>query len=419
MKFIIFLDALDYNDLTPWFKDNLITQYNPGVPKVTPNVISQIMTGKRQEDLEFTRSTPFKKPRYTDIKDETICHYAAKERELKILQYGIPLCANIDLPEGSFSMYDHFIHGPQNIAPIFQFVRENVSFLDDHPELIFHSYVDQASILFSTIRALARNGNFDVIFLGYQPLDAYTHWYNRENRIRLLQYLEEEIKDLSRYGDILFFSDHGGQKQEKIFFVNKWLQEKGYLHYTIYEDLIEYHKELENKKEEKFPDMILPQDPFVKIDFEKTKFLCVDAFDCMIDATVNATEQDLENIKSELMNTGYFNSVNLKTEIFDKDGEHFEETPMIIADTALGVNASCNIHPNAEKGKNLENTRTGWHSHRGVVGSNDKELSTKISKPSDIYLLMKEFIDKQEPESKKRESDQKNLEDLLMEGQYI
>jgi len=76
MRFVIFIDALDPNDLNPWFEQYVTHIYNPGIPKVTPNVVSQIMTGKNQENLKFMRSTPFNQPRTIHIEDKTILHYA-------------------------------------------------------------------------------------------------------------------------------------------------------------------------------------------------------------------------------------------------------------------------------------------------------------------------------------------------------
>ena len=395
MKFIIFIDALDYNDLTPWLKENLITQYNPGVPKVTPNVVSQIMTGKKQSDMRFVRSTPYKKDRETDLQGNTILNYAAK-KGLRVLQYGIPLCSNIELPKGSLTTFDHFL-GQQNVPPILQFARDGIDMMEDDPELVFHAYVDQTACLFSTMRSIARNKNFDVMFIGFQPIDAYTHWYNEENKKRLLLVLEEELKDLSRYGDVLFFSDHGSTKKKDVFFINKWLKDKGYLVYDVNYKLFDFHL----PEGVKFPDYLALQNPHVFIDWKKTKFFCNDAFDAMIDAN-NATKEDKEKLRKELLETGYFDSVKLKDEIF-KGGKEYDFCPEVIPDSKEGIMVSNNIHKNSDKpnSKSLDILRTGWHSNRGVVGCTDK-LKTEVERPTDIYHLMKEFIDKPDKKIKEK-----------------
>lgn len=390
MRFVIFIDALDSKDLGSWLKDNLITEYNPGVPKVTPNVISQIMTGNRQEDMKFVRSTPYKKPRETDLKGNSILNYAT-DKGLKVLQYGIPLCANIELPKGSVTTFDHFL-GQQAVPPVLQFAKDNMNMGEDDAELVFHAYVDQTAALFSTMRSIARNKQFDIMFVGFQPIDAYTHWYNEKNRRRLIQVLEEELKDLSRYGEILFFSDHGGTEKTKTFFINKWLEEKGYLTYEVDYRLNDFHR----PEGVKFPDQLTLPHHHVWIDWKNTKFFCNDAFDAMVDKTENATQEDREVVKKELMKTGYFNSVKLKEEIFDKDGKEYASCPDILPDAAEGVMVSCNIHKKSgtKDGKSMDMIRNGWHSSRAVVGCTQK-LKGTVEKPSDIYGLMQEFIDKE------------------------
>lgn len=392
MKFVVFLDALDYKDLTHWFKLKCV-QYNPGIPKVTPNVVSQIMTGIPQEDLKFIRSTPLKKPREMDIKDKTILHYAT-EKGQRVLQYGFPLCSNIQLPEGSMSTYDHFQHG-QQVPGVLQFAKDNVDYeeMKENPELIFHAYVDQTSVLFSTMRSIARNDNFDTIFIYYQLFDAYVHLFNQDDKLRLIRIVEEELKDLARYGEILMFSDHGGSYRDKVFYVNKWLHEKGYLHYKIYDELIEANGQVN----EEFPDQLDINSPFVLIDWEKTKFYCSDVFDCMIDATDKATEEDRDKLCKELMETGNFDSVQLK-----KPGKEYNFNPDIMPDSSEHVACSNNIHPNAgTEGKCMENQREGWHTNRAIFGCTT-ELKTKVEKPTDIYDAMVEFLDKPDKELKKR-----------------
>lgn len=323
MKFVVFIDALDVNDLTDWMKDNFICQYNPGVPKVTPNVFSQILTGNKPEDMRFIRPTPYKKPRETDLKCKTILHYAAKDRGLKVLSYGVPLCANITLPEGSVSTYDHFL-GVQNVPAVLNFAKDKMDMLNDDPELCFHAMVDQTAALFSTMRTIVRNDQFDLMFIYYQVIDAYTHCWNPENKARLLQVLTEELKDLNRYGDILFISDHGNSERKETFYINKWLAEKGWLHYEIDYRLFDFHK----NPEAKYPDSINLEHPHVWINWDKTKFYCVDAFDSMLDAN-NATLEEKETLCRQIEDTGFYNSVKTKEEVYASDGKNLISVPLL------------------------------------------------------------------------------------------
>lgn len=401
MRFIVFVDALDFADVQAasngWFKE-LAKQYIPNVPRVTPNVISQIMTGKRREDLGFMRSTPYKKPRKTGLRGETILHYTTS-RNLRVFQYGIPLCATVQLPQGSISTFDHFL-GKQPVPPILQFAQARKNFQKDDLDNIFNAYVDEATTMFSTIRNIARNGQFDVFWLGYQPIDAYTHWYDENARRDLIKVVEAELQQIQAdlHADILFFSDHGSTKKKKMFRLNIWLKENGWLDYEVYYKLLDFHR----PKNIELTAQIPLNSPYVYINWDKTKFYCNDAFDAMIDATDKATDEDKEELKKQLMQTGFFDSIALKEELFCSDGEHYDELPDVIPETADGICTSCNIHKDAETGKNIGNMRTGWHSKRASYGCTDKELSTAVSEPTDVYKLMKEFVDKEEPKEQEQ-----------------
>jgi len=417
MRFVVFLDALDYKDVQAasngWLKD-IIKQYTPSVPRVTPNVVSQIMTGKRQEDLPFMRSTPFKKPREMFLTGHTILHDAT-DRDLRVCQYGIPLCANIELPKGNISTYDHFLMQNQVVPPVLKFVQVQKDFGEGDEDNILNAYIDETTTMFASMRNVARNGAFDVFWLGYQPLDAYTHWYDEKRRRALLQVVEAELiqtqKDLK--AEIMVFSDHGSTPKTKMFRINPWLKENGWFDYEVNYKLLEHHQQPNNK----FPDQIALQSPFVYIDWNKTKFYCNDAFDAMIDATEHATEEDKKLLCKQLMGTGWFDSVHTKAELFDPSGECYDKTPEIIPETSEGVSTSCNIHKNAEGGKNLGSIRTGWHSRRGCVGCTDG-TDVVVNNPRDIYTMMKEFISKEKPRKTEEQIEQIVLEDLAAQGYF-
>ncbi|MCK5604875.1 hypothetical protein KAR91_23495, partial [Candidatus Pacearchaeota archaeon] len=219
MQFVLFLDALDSNDIVEdsFLGKNFLCKYNPGLPKVTPNVVSQIMTGNRPEDMPFVRPTAYKKERSLDLEGDTILHYAAKK--LRVFQYGIPMCSKLSLPDGSFTGYDHFKGNRQGLPAPLVFMPDTMNVQETDPEHVFHARVDQTSVLFSTMRTIARNGNFDIMFIGYTMIDQYCHGWHPENKKRLLEVLDFEIEDLARYGDVFFFSDHGNTAKTKDFFI--------------------------------------------------------------------------------------------------------------------------------------------------------------------------------------------------------
>ena len=64
-----------------------------------------------------------------------------------------------------------------------------------------------------------------------------------------------------------------------------------------------------------------------------------------------------------------------------------------LPETKEGIETTINVHKNASKQKT---PRTGWHSKRACFGCT-KSLSTKVKKPTDIYLAMKEFVQEEKP----------------------
>ena len=432
-RFVIFSDALDPVDValgSPYLNENMYAKYKASTPIVTPNNVSQAMIadiredikdaniGARQEDLPFTRSTPYKEARFGGTKEKTILHYASEVKELKTFCWGIPLVTNCVLPQGSIVCHDPLGKGQQQVPAPFVFLHGKADYSKDDPELIFHQHIDGLAAMFATVRTLARNDEYDVIFIGIHETDVYAHWYD-ENKIRQIQFIGNEIKDLSRYGPVFIWSDHGATKQreDSPFFINRFLREKGWLDYTINQELMNDNNP--NKwKVPKFPDSLPLGSPFVKINWRKTKFFCADAFDSMVDCTYRASNRDREKLREQLMATGYYDSVAFKREIFDTEGQYYKKTPDILPETSNGVNVSCNIHPKAETGINMCRARRGWHSNRACSILIGDELTAEINQMRDVYTAMKEFIDKQEPLANQKEEGYEFMEELAHDLMY-
>jgi len=231
-----------------------------------------------------------------------------------------------------------------------------------------------------------RMDQFNVGFLSVRWADSFTHWhYHEDFRQRLIQYIDFEIQETMMMGDDLnlcWFSDHGGTPLKQVFHINKWLREKGWLDWKY---LAKRHKDASPQ----FPDQADISSPFVEIS-DDSKAICADAFDSCIDI-LNADEEDVHKLRQQLRETGMFNEVYLKEELYP-GSENNPKIPRIIPDRKEGVLVSGNIHPNAEKGWNIENSRDGEHSTLGCFGANKPLNSKRILKAQDFHKVIEDFV---------------------------
>ncbi len=212
MRVVVALDALDYNKVQKskceWFKSNS-KEYESNTPPITPWIFSQILTGRQEEKYRMT--TPFGKPRVSDLKGHTIFHDCWKKK-LKVLSFGMPLCANIKTPKRSLITYDQFL-GQQQVPGILQMVKAGGNPDKDDKDNIFNAMVDETSALFATIRNVVRNNKFDIVFIYYHLFDACTHIYRPDDYMGLMELLEAEIiqthKDLKTNPHEVELTDFG------------------------------------------------------------------------------------------------------------------------------------------------------------------------------------------------------------------
>ena len=387
MRIIVALDALDFNKVQAseceWFKETG-KEYKPNTPRVTPWIFSQILTGRQDE--KYRRSTPYKKPRVTDLEGHTIFHDCT-DKGLKVFAYGFPLCANIKLPEGSLTTFDHFLGPRQNVPPVLKMARAGGNPEKDDKDNIFNAMVDETTAMFANMRNFIRNNKFDVVFLYYQLFDACTHIYRPDDYISLMRLVEAEIKQTGKdlKAPIFYFSDHGSMEAKGYFHVNRWLKEKGYLDYEINEDYAKFHK----------AECVVLQSPFVKFNKEKSQFACFDAFDCMIDVLQSKNEDKLVR---DLMDTGYFEKI-------------IRQGNLVIPTLKEGYIASNNLI----LGSKFEKMRNGWHSDHAIVGCT--EFEPKAKNPCEVYEDLKKFCLKEEP--KKEEKKEEDVNDDLAALGYL
>jgi len=208
--------------------------------------------------------------------------------------------------------------------------------------------------------------------------------------------------------EVMWWSDHGSQRRKKVFRINKWLKEKGFLDYKVDE---EFAKKLKNRDvvDSPFSDQMGFNHPAVEINWDNTVAFCSDAFDSMIDVTENATKKDIEEIKNRLKTHPAIKNVWKKSEYFKGDESKYWFMPKLIVERGDNVLVTSNIDPDVKTfirnaPKNWEEfpednmgMRPGVHSRYGCFGGDvPKDSEVDDGKPYQLYDIIWRFID---PES--------------------
>lgn len=407
--YCMFIDSLDSGDLceklAEWHQGYIYS----GIPRVTPQVLGSIYTGKSPAEHGLVRPTPLYKPSYQRPDGETIIEKIGNE--YKTLSYLMPFTMNMEAKKATICQEG--IAQNAQIPPILQLPSPPINMAEDDPEGILQAFVDRARMEFSLMRQLARMKFADVFFVSFRNLDSFTHWKVSEGyRERLALYVALEIEDFLKMGTedaaILFYSDHGNTLANDVFHINKWFKDRGWLDYTILE---RRHKKQVEAQQNNFPDQVDIAAPFVEIS-EDSKAVCCDAFDSAVDIIGDCTQEDIEQIRGELMATGHFDAVYRKEELYPGSRDN-EKIPEIIPERKLGHLVCGNVHPNAETGKNIVNSRDGDHSKYGVFGSNMPLNLPETIDRADMYKVIENFVrtyatksDEQTEEQKEQEKQQ-------------
>ncbi len=175
---------------------------------------------------------------------------------------------------------------------------------------------------------------------------------------------------------------------------NQWLKRHGWLDYEIHLKTYEQHAPEKCKM-----DIITLDSPFCYVDWDKTKFYCTDAFDCVISKTDKAKDEDVSKLINQLLNSEYIDSVEIIGDL-------------IVCEPTEGIEANNNLHPKPR----VHEKRIGWHSKYACYGSTDTPW--EVNEPKDIYDMMKVFIDKEEVKEDEPE-DELVIENDLAELGYI
>lgn len=468
MKIILFVDALDPDDVEdycPEMAEDMKDSYDVGVPRVTPNVVSQAMTGLPPEDMELLRSTPMFEPseedgqRWVHKDDQPVEAEEGPERTLEgdpvqgarrvgihpydniledldeegvtLFQFGTPFCSFVNLENG-LSVYDEMNN--DQLPAFMLFAEPELSFMDDDWELIHDSYVSDSLLELESVKQLARQDTVDVMFLGYKHIDHCTHWHFPDCKESLIQVLWAYIQDLREMGnEVMWWSDHGSQRKQETFRINKWLKEHGYLNYNVDQDFQQKLQEKGMMGELPLEEQFTLDNPWVDVDWDKTVAFSTDSFDSMVDVTEDASEEEIENLKRELEGHPAIANVWRKAELFDEVGDRFHAMPELIVERGENVLVTGNIHPDAStyraRGEDEDweefpednmGMRPGVHSPRGCVGG-DIPDDTVIDegKPFQLRDVMWRFVDPEEILEDREESGGEEVKERLQELGYI
>jgi len=390
-KVIFFLDALDPRECVDFLKDSKQGRVISGVPRVTPPVIGSFLTGKSPGQHGLLRPTPLYKPPIQRPKGDTIIDLVATRG--RVLSYLMPFTLGVSPPNTIIAQCG--MGGAANIPnPVFAMPRVNFEPTRANPEQMLHSYIDATRNVCATIRQMIRNNRADCYFISLRDIDAFTHWYYEgDYRQRLIEYIALEVEEFTVLGndlDLFWFSDHGGCPQTGRFEINRWLINKGYLDITFLEKRHKIQMDrIESDGDKAYRDQVGIATPFVQIR-EDSKFVSADAFDACVDVIGNATEAEIEKLRRELMDTGYFKAVYRKKELFGEECD--SDLPEIIPDRKEGLVVSGNVHPRAEAEDcdSIVAHRTGDHSPFGCYGGNVKIEGGDLH-PWDLFNVVEEM----------------------------
>ena len=140
-------------------------------------------------------------------------------------------------------------------------------------------------------------------------------------------------------GKVLWFSDHGIQEKKETFYINRWLESKGYLKTKI------LYNKLEKQQEQQEGDALTQvgvHSPFCEVS-KDSQAVCNDAYDSSIKILDDSL--DVETLKDELMGTGFYNKIATPQELYG-NGRYDNDTLGVdlVCDRKDGIMVSGNLH---------------------------------------------------------------------------
>lgn len=430
---VFFIDCLreDEAKACSYLGEHVEGTIESGVPRVTPQVLGGISTGKKPTHHGLLCPTKlYGEGNLSRPYTETI--YEELGRDYRVLNYEMPFSANLRAKH-----LTNIGSAPTSRTArpgVFQLPGPGGKLWEEEPDKTVQSHIDHVRSIMSVTRNLMRQGTFDILFISIRNVDSFGHFLFKEQRANLIDYIDYEIGETEKMGDmsenIMFFSDHGITEKESTFYINRWLIEKGYLKVNV---LYDKWERLNNPDGEGLKQLSV-HSPYVEVDFDNSQVVSPDAFDSQLKILDDSL--DVESFRDEIMSTGFYDGIWTPTELYGHGDFEDQLGCDLVVDRADGVLVSGNVHKELSSTGNEEikcqgELRTGVHTRQGVWGANGSVESDDY-KPHDYHHVLKSQIRDVAPkpdksqlygleESKKSmsEDEQNKIEDRLKALGYM
>jgi len=404
--YIFFLDCLDPDEAKEHdiLGSTMKGKVQSGIPRVTPKIVTEITTGKPPTETGILCPTRLHKDNLMRPLTETLFETLSNER--RVLNYETPFTMNL---QGMF--LTNIGSAPQVVdqqRPGFAVLpRPGGQMWKEPPEKLLQGHVDYVRGVMSTMRNLGRRGSFDVLVPTIRNIDSFGHFYLKDQRKRLIRYVDFEMKETLMMGDmdgkVLWFSDHGIREKKETFYINRWLEDKGYLETKILYNKLEKQREQQEEEGEDTLTQVGIHSPFCEVS-KDSQAISPDSYDSGIKILDDSL--DVETLKDELIGTGFYETVATPQELYGA-GEYSTETlgVNLVLDRVDGVMVSGNLHRALDGVCSSEvgdvhcqgEVRTGVHTRHGAWGCNDPVLNGSDITPIELHDVIKKFVRRNAP----------------------
>jgi len=384
-----------------------------GIPRVTPKVLSEVTTGKNPTENGILSPTRLGKDNLVRPLCKTIFEKLSEER--RVLNYEVPFTMNQQgmfltnvgsAPQVVEQQRPAALAMPRAGGQMWDSNEDGGELDEESREKALQGSVDYVRTVMGTMRNLMRNGVFDVFFITIRNLDSFGHFLYKDQRARLAKYMDMELREWEMMGDmegnVFCFSDHGIRKKEETFFINKWLEEKGYLDVDVHERKLEKQRKQDDQADENLTQVSV-HSPFIELG-RGTQAVSPDAYDSGVKILDDSLS--IDDLREELMGTGFYDGVHTPQELYG-NGEHKNDTLGVdlVCDREDGILVTGNLHPEVDGTTASETSclcqgkiRSGVHTREGIIASNDPVLSDGITlEPTELHDVIKKFVRRNAP----------------------